>query len=131
MNTQQQAYIYGFVKRAAEYGFSENEALNILKNASELKGDQYKLDVDHDGKIEASDLKKLRQRKKAEDASPAAPTMNERITRFLGINNPNVQGTPKSKPGAYGGVMGKPVTSGTSGVVQAPGVGAVRPVARP
>ena len=34
MNTQQQAYIEGFVKRASEYGFSENEAVNILKEAS-------------------------------------------------------------------------------------------------
>jgi hypothetical protein len=65
MNTQQQAYIYGFVKRASEYGYSEQEAINILKAATELKGDQHKLDVDHDGKIEASDLKKLRQRKQA------------------------------------------------------------------
>lgn len=34
MNTQQQAYIEGFVKRASEYGFSEEEALNTLKAAS-------------------------------------------------------------------------------------------------
>jgi hypothetical protein len=61
----QQSYLYGFVKRASEYGYSEQEAINILKAATELKGDQHKLDVDHDGKIEASDLKKLRQRKQA------------------------------------------------------------------
>lgn len=67
MTTQQQAYIIGFVKRANEYGFSDQEALGILKEASELKGNQYKLDVDKDGKIEASDLKKLRQRKQAEE----------------------------------------------------------------
>ncbi len=65
MNTQQHSYIYGFVKRAMQYGFSEQQALNIFKNAAELKGDQHKLDVDKDGKIEASDLRKLRQRKQA------------------------------------------------------------------
>ena len=30
-----QAYISGFVKRALEYGFSESEAMQILKQASE------------------------------------------------------------------------------------------------
>ena len=34
MNTQHQAYIDGFVKRAAEYGLNENEALDILKQAT-------------------------------------------------------------------------------------------------
>lgn len=34
MTTQEQAYIEGFVKRAAEYGYSEAEAVNILKEAS-------------------------------------------------------------------------------------------------
>ena len=63
MSTQQ-AYINGFVKRAAQYGYNYIEAMNILK-AAELKGDQHKLDVDKDGKIEADDLKKLRQRKEA------------------------------------------------------------------
>ena len=32
--TTKQAYIEGFVKRASEYGFSEHEALNLLKSAS-------------------------------------------------------------------------------------------------
>ena len=32
--TTQQAYIEGFVKRAAEYGYSEAEAVNILKEAN-------------------------------------------------------------------------------------------------
>ena len=64
MSTQQQAFINGFVKRAAQYGYNHFEAMNILK-AAELKGDQHKLDVDKDGKIEGSDLKKLRQRKQA------------------------------------------------------------------
>jgi hypothetical protein len=34
MNTQQQAYIEGFVKRASEYGFSEAEAIELLKESS-------------------------------------------------------------------------------------------------
>jgi hypothetical protein len=34
MNTQEQAYIYGFVKRANAYGFDENETVHILKYAS-------------------------------------------------------------------------------------------------
>jgi hypothetical protein len=33
MNTQQ-AYINGFFKRAAEYGFSEQEATELLKSAA-------------------------------------------------------------------------------------------------
>ena len=33
MNTQQQAYIEGFVKRANDYGFSDAEAVTILKQA--------------------------------------------------------------------------------------------------
>jgi hypothetical protein len=33
MNTQQQAYIEGFVKRASEYGFSEAEAIELLKQS--------------------------------------------------------------------------------------------------
>jgi len=35
MNTEQ-AYIEGFVKRAAEYGFSNEEAVNLLKQANRL-----------------------------------------------------------------------------------------------
>jgi hypothetical protein len=31
--TTEQAYVDGFVKRAAEYGFNESEAMNILKQA--------------------------------------------------------------------------------------------------
>ena len=35
MNTQQQqAYLEGFVKRASEYGYSEQQAINILKQAT-------------------------------------------------------------------------------------------------
>jgi hypothetical protein len=33
MTTEQQAYISGFVKRAAEYGFNEDEAVDMLKEA--------------------------------------------------------------------------------------------------
>ena len=29
MNTQEQAYLEGFVKRAAEYGFDEDEAMDL------------------------------------------------------------------------------------------------------
>jgi hypothetical protein len=34
MTQQEQAYIEGFVKRAAEYGFNEAEAINFLKQAA-------------------------------------------------------------------------------------------------
>jgi hypothetical protein len=34
MTNQEQAYINGFVKRANEYGLSEQEALELLKSAS-------------------------------------------------------------------------------------------------
>jgi hypothetical protein len=76
MTTQQQAYINGFVKRAAQYGYNHFEAMNILK-AAELKGDQHKLDVDKDGKIEGSDLKKLRQRKQAGFLSEGLENMKQ------------------------------------------------------
>jgi hypothetical protein len=33
MNTQEQAYINGFVKRAAEYGYNEQQAIAIYKQA--------------------------------------------------------------------------------------------------
>jgi hypothetical protein len=163
MTHQQQAYINGFVKRASQYGFTTNEALALLKHSEELKGDQHKLDVDKDGKIEAEDLKKLRNHKKASlfahrkqagdvgamtmpgtvdtniwkslfggkagtgatsggtataggsmtaggtIGAGAAPqgTLNERINRFMGINNPNTSGTRYSPPGAYSNVLGK------------------------
>lgn len=71
MSTQQ-AFINGFVKRAAQYGYNYIEAMNILK-AAELKGDQHKLDVDKDGKIEAADLRRLRQRKQAADGQVVQP----------------------------------------------------------
>lgn len=34
MTNQEQAYINGFVKRASEYGFSAQEAIELLKSAS-------------------------------------------------------------------------------------------------
>ena len=78
MNTQQ-SFINGFVKRAAQYGYNEYEAINILK-AAELKGDQHKLDVDKDGKIEGTDLKKLRQRKQAADRQVVQPPAQVQVT---------------------------------------------------
>jgi hypothetical protein len=36
--TPEQAYINGFVKRASEYGFSEDKAIEILKTAEEAIG---------------------------------------------------------------------------------------------
>jgi hypothetical protein len=73
------AYIEGFIKQAVAYGTDIEQAVtmydNILSSTigqlkeAELKGDQYKLDVDHDGKIEASDLKKLREGKKNKEAA--------------------------------------------------------------
>jgi len=41
MNTKQQAYIEGFVKRANEYGYNQEEALYLLKEA---EGQKYHLD---------------------------------------------------------------------------------------
>lgn len=37
MNTQEQAYINGFIKRAAEYGISEKIALDFLNNQNTNK----------------------------------------------------------------------------------------------
>jgi hypothetical protein len=34
MSTQEQAFINGFVKRAMEYGFDQNEAIHLLKQAN-------------------------------------------------------------------------------------------------
>ena len=59
-----QQYIEGFIKRASEYGLDSNEAVELLKYSEELKGNQHKLDVDHDGKIESEDLQKLREKNK-------------------------------------------------------------------
>jgi hypothetical protein len=105
MTTQQQAYIEGFVKRAAQYGYNYFDAMNILK-AAELKGDQHKLDVDKDGKIEAEDLKKLRQRKQAADVLTAPGTPDTDImNRLKGM----FSGSGKSKAPAQ-----QPIVGGTA-----------------
>jgi hypothetical protein len=44
MTTQQQAYINGFVKKASEYGFNENEAIDILKQATVADAPAYSQD---------------------------------------------------------------------------------------
>jgi hypothetical protein len=54
MNTQKQAYVKGFVKRAAEYGFNENEALDLLKT-SIFKAESHNLD----GQDDAIDLEDI------------------------------------------------------------------------
>ena len=38
MNTQQTAYINGFVKRAAQYGYNEQQALTLLKEGGNFFG---------------------------------------------------------------------------------------------
>lgn len=48
MDTQQQAYIEGFVKRASEYGFNEDEATALYKKALLLN---YFLPADKDKKL--------------------------------------------------------------------------------
>jgi len=90
MNTQQQAYIEGFVKRASQYGFNYNEAIELLKQAA-LTADQHKLDVNHNGKIEASDLKALRNRKKTVKTAGPVPEMDTQpggMTASRAANNP-------------------------------------------
>ena len=88
MSTQE-AYINGFVKRAAQYGLNQYQAIELLKSA-ELKGNQYKLDVDHDGKIEAEDLAKLRAKKKITKSARA-------LSEVAGLFNPlNLAATPIS-----------------------------------
>ena len=123
MNNQQ-AFILGFVKRAAQYGVDQYTALNLLKQSGELKGDQYKLDVDHDGKIEAEDLRKLRARKKkvAADGTPVSTgtvstgTVSgggvSRRPKPVGVENPDwkqqfknlwnaLKGNPPASAGTY------------------------------
>jgi hypothetical protein len=108
--TTEQAYIEGFVKRASEYGFSYNEAISLLKQAT-LVGDQSKLDVNHNGKIEATDLKALRNRKKTSEIAKQA--MN--LTPMANKNKPPVKKpTPivpemDTQPGGKS-VIGRPYT---------------------
>ena len=68
------AYIEGFLNQAVETGISVKQAVDLYDDAltttienikmAELSGGQHKLDLDNDGKIESSDLKKLRAGKK-------------------------------------------------------------------
>jgi hypothetical protein len=70
-------YVEGFLEQAVNRGMNLKQAVELYDTAfsttlnqlktSELKGDQHKLDVDGDGKIEADDLKKLREGKKNDD----------------------------------------------------------------
>jgi hypothetical protein len=70
-------YVEGFLEQAVNRGMNLKQAVELYDTAfsttlnqlktSELKGDQHKLDIDGDGKIEADDLKKLREGKKTED----------------------------------------------------------------
>jgi Ca2+-binding EF-hand superfamily protein len=63
-------YVEGFLEQAIGRGMNLKQAVELYDSAfsttfnqlktSELKGNQHKLDVDGDGKIEADDLKKLR-----------------------------------------------------------------------
>ena len=72
------SYIEGFLNQAIDRGVSVNQAVDMYDQSltntiqsfkqAELKGNQHKLDVDCDGKIEAEDLKKLREGKKAKTA---------------------------------------------------------------
>jgi hypothetical protein len=64
------SYIHGFLKYATDQGVDIHQAVDLYDSAlsqaihdlkvASLKGNQTKLDVDKDGKIEASDLAKLR-----------------------------------------------------------------------
>jgi hypothetical protein len=72
-------YVEGFLEQALGRGLGLKQAVELYDSAftttfnqlkqSELKGDQHKLDVDGDGKIEGSDLAALRNgKKKTEDS---------------------------------------------------------------
>lgn len=66
-------YVEGFLEQALSRGIGLKEAVDLYDTAftttfnqlkvADLKGDQHKLDVDADGKIEGEDLKKLRSNK--------------------------------------------------------------------
>ena len=57
MNTQQQAYIEGFVKRASEYGLNRNEAIDLLKHSFDMGTISEKAKQLYDtGKNKLSDL---------------------------------------------------------------------------
>jgi hypothetical protein len=80
MSTEE-AYIEGFIKRAAEYGFSFDEALAIFKNAADLP----------DG-VPAVPLSALDSRNSKNPAKPMprgpAPKINPAHMNDLGKNTP-------------------------------------------
>jgi hypothetical protein len=84
MNTQQQAYIEGFVKRASEYGLNQSEAIELLKSALDPA-------TVNTGSVAAA---------------PAKPNWNERILGALGMPTGAVS-YPAMKGNEYKGVMGK------------------------
>jgi hypothetical protein len=57
MNTQEQAYIEGFVKRANEYGFNDEEAFEILKEAAKKGAPKRVPGFKNDVKAWADDIK--------------------------------------------------------------------------
>lgn len=81
------AYIEGFLTEAINTGATVKQAVDLYDEAltstiqniksAELVGNQHKLDVDKDGKIEASDLKKLRARKGHEKNESPSTEMRE------------------------------------------------------
>jgi len=80
MNTQQQAYIEGFVKRANDYGLNHNEAIELLKSALDPA-------AVNTGTVAAA---------------PAKPNMNQRILSALGmgtgaVDYPSMKGTEYNK----------------------------------
>jgi hypothetical protein len=104
VNTQEQAYINGFVKRAAEYGIDENQAIELLKT-SLAKG-------------ELHDLKASVPLNTIFGANPVGVlgsivkdtiTPNDVPSRFLNISVPSLLGA------AGGGLLG----SGISDMVAA------------
>jgi hypothetical protein len=125
MNTQQQAYINGFVKRASEYGFKEREALNILKQASPETLTM------SPGAVTAAQAANRPVRPVAPAPPPGVsaispamskklniplppanpgvatqPTIDQKITRALGLSNSNTEYAPM-KSTAYNNVLGR------------------------
>jgi hypothetical protein len=131
MNTQQ-AYINGFVKRAAQYGLNQYQAVELLKQAAELKGDQHKLDVDHDGKIESEDLAKLRAKKKntksasleallkqavGPDSRTGQPSLDDRIMGAISnIKLPSLPSLPSLNPQRWPGRFSEQISNLKSGL---------------
>jgi hypothetical protein len=74
----QEAYINGFVKRAAQYGFNELEAVDLLKQANDPK---YKGVTTLAGN--------------APTATPPGQTVDDKIRGWFGLSN---KPTPAVKP---------------------------------